>query len=241
MMLFYLDAFFSLWMLVDAARRGASYYWYPIILLPFGEWAYFFMVKVHDPTFEPIRRTLTRLTTKSVTVEQLRLRLRQAPSFANRLMLAQALHDQGDHTGAVEHFEMALQLDATSLDARYGLASSQLGVGSIEEGVGNFRRVIDREPSFREYAACTELAQALIERGETELALAELEQLVAKSPRLNHRVLYAHYLAHDGQREQACEQLRVGLDEHGLAPRYNQRQNRAWARRAKSTLQQLDG
>lgn len=39
---------FSLWMIVDAYRRGASQFWYPIILIPFGAWVYFFMVKIDD-------------------------------------------------------------------------------------------------------------------------------------------------------------------------------------------------
>ena len=39
---------FSLWMLVDAYQRHAEHYWFLIILFPFGEWAYFFLVKVHD-------------------------------------------------------------------------------------------------------------------------------------------------------------------------------------------------
>jgi hypothetical protein len=36
---------FSLWMIVDAYRRHATFYWYLIIFFPFGEWVYFFLVK----------------------------------------------------------------------------------------------------------------------------------------------------------------------------------------------------
>jgi hypothetical protein len=39
---------FSVWMLVDAYQRRAEHYWYLIIFFPFGEWIYFFLVKVHD-------------------------------------------------------------------------------------------------------------------------------------------------------------------------------------------------
>jgi len=39
---------FSIWMLVDAYQRRAEHYWYLIIFFPFGEWVYFFLVKVHD-------------------------------------------------------------------------------------------------------------------------------------------------------------------------------------------------
>ena len=45
-MLFFAQTAFSIWMLVDAIQRRAPYYWYFIIAMPFGEWIYFFMVKI---------------------------------------------------------------------------------------------------------------------------------------------------------------------------------------------------
>jgi hypothetical protein len=45
---------FAVWMFVDAYRRGASQFWYPVIMLPFGAWIYFFAVKIDD--FEWSRR-----------------------------------------------------------------------------------------------------------------------------------------------------------------------------------------
>ena len=38
----------SIWMLVDACKRGAQGWWIVIILVPFGELVYFFVVKIHD-------------------------------------------------------------------------------------------------------------------------------------------------------------------------------------------------
>ena len=39
---------FSIWMLIDASKRGARHWWIIIILVPFGEFIYFFMVKIKD-------------------------------------------------------------------------------------------------------------------------------------------------------------------------------------------------
>jgi hypothetical protein len=39
---------FSIWMLVDAYKRGAQGWWIVIILVPLGEWVYFFVVKMQD-------------------------------------------------------------------------------------------------------------------------------------------------------------------------------------------------
>ena len=44
-----LSAVFKGWLLIDAMRRGGccNNYWYMVIILvPFGEWAYFFMIKI---------------------------------------------------------------------------------------------------------------------------------------------------------------------------------------------------
>lgn len=47
----YLSYAFSIWMLVDAYKRGESCLWWGVILFPFGEWIYFFVVKIHDFEF----------------------------------------------------------------------------------------------------------------------------------------------------------------------------------------------
>ena len=39
---------FSIWMIVDAYQRGAQGWWIVIILVPFGEFIYFVMVKMQD-------------------------------------------------------------------------------------------------------------------------------------------------------------------------------------------------
>jgi hypothetical protein len=39
---------FSAWMLIDAIKRGARHWWMIIILVPFGEFIYFFAVKIKD-------------------------------------------------------------------------------------------------------------------------------------------------------------------------------------------------
>ena len=50
--LFILQHAFMAWMLIDAIRRRADGYWYLIIFIPFGEWFYFFRVKIHDPEMQ---------------------------------------------------------------------------------------------------------------------------------------------------------------------------------------------
>ncbi len=235
--LFFLQTGFSLWLVVDAVRRGAAYYWYPIIMMPFGEWVYFFTIKIHDPEFDGARELCRKLTTKRVTLEERRHRARQSPSFTHKVELAQALHDTGTHGEAAEIFTEALEMDADSREALYGLALARSALRDYEEATLHFTSVIELDPSFRDYAAYSDLAHALAESGRLKQAHELLEGLVIKSPRLAHRVLYAHYLLAGEMKDEAREQLEAGLREYNHAPKYVKRKNRAWAQRAKRMLE----
>ncbi|MEM7353101.1 MAG: tetratricopeptide repeat protein [Acidobacteriota bacterium] len=234
-----LQTVFSLWMVVDAVRRNSSSYWYLIIMVPFGEWIYFFMVKIHDPEFEWIRDLYRRLTTKKVTVEDLRFQAEQSPSFTNKTTLAQALYDQGTYGEAAEIFTEALVIDAESRDALYGLALSQSALQEYDAAIEGFRKVIELDPSFHDYAAYTDLAHVLSQSGRMEETHELLADLVTTSPRLRHRVIRAHYLAHDDRQDEAATELRTGLDEFQHVPKYVQRRNKIWLRRAKQMLKQV--
>ncbi len=236
--LFFLQTGFSLWLVVDAIRRGAAYYWYPIIMMPFGEWVYFFTIKVHDPEFDWARELYKKLTTPKVTLEERRHRAQQSPSFAHKIELAQALHDKQAHGEAAELFAEALEMHADSREALYGLAQTRGALREYEEAIRHFREVIELDPSFRDYAAYSDLAHVLAESGRLEETHELLDALVTKSPRLGHRVLYAHYLLAGDKKTGAREQLEAGLHEYKHAPKYVKRKNRAWALRAKKMLRQ---
>ncbi len=230
---------FSLWLVVDAIRRGAAYYWYPIIMMPFGEWVYFFTIKIHDPEFDWARELYRKLTTKKVTLAERRHRAEQSPSFTHKIELAQALHDAGAHGEATEIFAQALEMDADSREALYGLALARSALGDYQEAIRHLSSVIELDPSFHDYAAYSDLAHALVQSGRLSEVHELLDGLVTKSPRFAHRVLHAHYLLADEMKAEAREQLEAGLREYDHAPKYVKRKNRAWAQRAKRMLRQL--
>ncbi len=236
--LFFLQSAFSMWMIVDAIRRGAAYYWYPVIIMPFGEFVYFFVVKIHDPVFSRLREWYRKLTTPKVTLEERRYRAEQSPSFTHQVELAQALYDEGSYREAAENFAEALELHDDSREALYGLALAHSALRELEPAIEEVRKLIELDPSFRDYAAYTDLAHALSESGRLQETFELLAGLVDKSPRLRHRVIYAHYLLASNARDAAREQLEAGLHEYKHSPKYVKRKNKAWARQAKQMLKQ---
>ena len=227
-------------MFVDAVQRGVAYKWYPVLLMPFGDFAYFFVVKIHDPEFQSMANFFRNLTAPKVTLDDLRFRASESPSFANKLALAQALRDAGENQEAAAFFEDVLKSDDECKEALYGYALCQLQLEQYHQAIRALEHLIDIKPSFQEYAAWPELAFALSRSDRRDSALALLDTLVHKSPRLDHRVLYASYLTTDGQHEKARDQLQLGIKAHKHAPRFQRRQEADAARKARVMLSQFE-
>ncbi len=237
--MFGLQSAFSLWMLVDAAQRGAAYYWYPIILMPFGEIVYFFTIKVHDPEFLWMKNLFQRVTTKKVTLDELRYRREQSPSYENQVALAVALHDEKQYQEARGLFENLLKDYPESSEALFGLASCLVGLEDYSTAVEPLQALRRLEPTYKDYEGWTSLSNCLHRTGRLEEAVEVAAELVDKSPRLNHRIYYSHYLRLSGRKEESRDQLEKGLLEHRHAPRFLRRRQGAWARQAKQMLRRL--
>jgi hypothetical protein len=237
--LYALQSLFGLWMMVDASRRGAARYWYPIIFLPFGPFVYFFVVKIHDPEFRALKGFFSGWSQSKVTLDYLRHKVAETPSLANKLALAQGLFDAQLHEEAVAGFERVLASDSENKDALYGIALCRLETKDYTGAIEPLEQVIEIKASYREYAAWPRLAYALQRSERSEAALTLLDELVRKAPRVAHRVLYARYLRDADHHSRAREQLERALVEHEHSPRYQKRQDAAAVRSARNLLAEL--
>jgi hypothetical protein len=227
-------------MLVDAyGRPRVPRFWYFIILLPFGEWFYFFKYKIHDPDFAWLKAPFKSLFEKPVSIEELRFNLGETPSFDNKVALAQALHDNDEYEESAALFEDALRANDTSSEALYGLAMSRIGLKAFEQAIDPLNKLIELEASYQDYDGWAKLVHSLWWVDRKEEALDSLAELVKRSPRLPHRMLYAYYLAEQQHRDAAQEQLIAGIRDFEYAPSYLKRRNRALVKQAKEMLQRL--
>src|SRR6266849_7324757 len=89
--LYLAQAALTIWMLVDANRRGVEYYWFWLILIfqPFGAWVYFFLYKAKD--FRGGHGWVTGLFHRPPSMLELRHRAERLPTVANRLELCERL------------------------------------------------------------------------------------------------------------------------------------------------------
>ena len=232
--LFFLQTAFTIWMLVDAIRRRTAFYWYLIIFFPLGEWVYFFVVKIHD-----FNISWDKLFTRPPSLDKLRHELRTSPSLLNRLNLADALHDLDQHREAEVLYAEVLNQDEDSKAALHGLGSCKLQQKQFDAAARDLERLVARDRAFRDYMPWQNLAEALWRDGKRDEAIAELQKLVAASPRLEHQNVLARYLAEHGDRDAARRLLQKALDDFRYAPRFQKRTSGRAAAEARRQLKNL--
>ena len=240
MMLYLLQAAFTIWMLVDAIERRPPYYWYIIVFLPFGPLVYFFAVKVRDYDLGGLGR-IFRGQERGPSIEELLARLRQSPSFANRMAYALALYEAGRWAEAAKSFEIILETRGDEPDALYALAHCRLEQGDLEGAIAPLSKLVAKNRAYRDYAACLDLADVYARAGQDDDALDLLQNLVRTSPRAPHSLALARRLVAMGRVDEAQEALRRALDDHDGSPPFVQKRDRDAAREAESYLKSISG
>jgi hypothetical protein len=235
--LYVVQAAFTIWMLVDAVRRRPLLYWYVILFLPFGPLVYFFAFKIRDYDLGWLKRAVR--TERAPSIEELRAELRRSPSFANRMRLANALHDAGQYADAARSFEIVLESRGDEPDALYGLACCRMELGEPEAAIEPLSKLIARNRAYRDYAACLELAEAFSKCGRDDDAIDLLEGLVRQSPRPRHSVALADCLVAASRIEEAQQVLRDALADHEGSPPAIKKRDREAAREATALLQAI--
>jgi hypothetical protein len=228
---------FTIWMLVDAYRRGAEQYWYLIILFvpALGAWAYFFAVKVGD---YPGLRDWSFLQRRP-RLEELRYRAEQTPTLANHLALAERLVELRDHEEAMPHLDAVLAQEPELSPARFLLAQCQAETGHPEQAIPLLEKLIARDRTWSNYAAWHLLTRLQAESPEPERALASCRELARLAPTLQHQCMLAERLLEQGQNDEARQVLQRSLEEHQYAPGFVRRRNRRWASQARRLQKQL--
>jgi hypothetical protein len=222
---------------LHAMRAGVAHVWFwVIVFVPFGELIYFGMLLLPDGG-----RVATRIVAKKDRrpLRHFRYAYEQNPSLQNEVALADRLTDEGEFAEAAELYAQALRRDAAYLRAHYGLALCRGQAREHASALEHWRVVVEANRCYEDYSAWLGLIRELRALGRIEEALAELDKLVAASPRLAHVVEQCSALADAGQAGEAREQLERALEDHDHAPRHVRRASRAAARKAKELLGQL--
>jgi hypothetical protein len=232
---------FNVWMFVDAFRRRAETYWlWVIMMVPWGSLLYFVLVRARDREAQLLGRRLLAGFKRPPSIEKLQRQRDESPSIANRLRYAQGLTDARHFEEAKAEFENVLAERPTERDALFGKAVCEIELGAPDRAIEPLTRILDEAPTYNDFAAYPELAQALFATGQVEACLDLLRGLVKSHPRIGHVVLLARYLEKTGDRSTAQSELELAHRHYDDAPQHYRRENRAFARKARAMLEELE-
>lgn len=227
----------TLWMLVDAHRRGAETYWWFVILFfwPLGPWLYLFIVKAADFQGPKGWSWLQR----RASLEELRYQAGHAPTLASHLALAERLVEAREHAEAVTYLESALTREPEHCQVLYLLAVCHTEQGHPEKALPLLDAIVQRDRCWSDYAAWRLLVRARALLNDPPGALTACRELVRLSPTLQHRCLLAENLIDMGLDQEARELLEQALEDYHYAASPIRRRNRPWAGQAKKLLKKL--
>ena len=236
-----LQAIFRIWILIDAIRRRVPFYWYLIIfLVPFGDFIYLAMVKLPGGSVAPTQTFAGPAPVLGPSLQELERRANETPSELNKLAYADALAVELRPDEAAERYRDVLRQAPDSKEALHCLARCLLAVGRAPEAVEELAHLMEVEPTFRDYSAALDYAEALWQAGQQDDAIGLLTGLVSVSKRINHRMALAHYLKERGDSATAKNELDQALRDFATQPDFVQRRDRRWADRARKLLAEMN-
>ena len=239
MLLYLLAAVFHLWMFYDALQKRVPMYWYLIIMfLPFGSVIYFLMIKLPQSAAEKAQESVPVMETGPALVD-IAHAAEETPSFDNKLNLAKALFQAEHYTESEAVFAECLAIDEEDAEALYGLGTCKAQRNEHEEAADIFRKVVEHNSSFKDYAGWLDLAANYRQMDNHNEAVDTLKRLIEVSPRVKHKTILGRYLAELKQYEQAKQVLKQAIADYEESSLFLKRDNRDWAFEAREILGSL--
>jgi hypothetical protein len=230
----------TIWMLVDANRRGVESYWLWIILFfqPIGAWAYFFVYKIKDFSGSGWLGNLFRRRT---SLSELRHRVDRSPTPAHWLELGERLVEDTAFAEAVPHLEAVLAREPDHCRCLFLLAQAHRGLEQPAQAVPLLQRLLARQPGWGDYRAWHALIEVTRKAGDMPGAVSRCRELARVAPTLEHKCLLAEHLLETDEHTEAGKVLGLALEEYRYATGLSRRRDRRWVGKAQQLLRQSDG
>jgi hypothetical protein len=229
---------------VHVVRSGRPYYWIYIVLIGsfLGVAVYFFAEVLPNLHRDPVARRVAQNVRSKVDPEHGKRRAARqldiADTLENRRRLAEQSMASGDYQQALELYRNSLSgMYRTDPTLMLGLAQAQFALEMAAEARATLESLIAANPTYRSSDGHLLYARAVEASGDVEKALEEYEAVVQGFPGEEARVRYAQLLQRRGHAARATAVFEEVVKRTSLAPKYYQRDQRAWVEIAKRALQ----
>jgi hypothetical protein len=224
--------------MVHAIRRRPEYYWYYIIFFGGLLGAAIYIVIEVIPDTRLLGGFFRGFGQRS-RIQELEAEISDNPSAGNYEELAGLLLDQNSFTRARDYYDKSIAARSDSIDAFYRRGLCSLALADYPRAIEDFERVYRHDPRYDHDRTAALLAHCYALNGQSQQADALFSQVAQISNLMETHYNYGCFLKSQGRANEAREQAQGMLDRKRGMPRYLQRMERPWFRKAKALLKEL--
>jgi hypothetical protein len=224
--------------IVHFIRRRPENYWFWIIIFGGGLGALIYMVVEVAPDLSLVLNQMQRLSRRR-RMHQLEAIVVENTAIGNIEELADLYLEERQYARARTLYDKVLTSHKDSLDPFYRRGIACLELGDAAAAVADLDRVVSTDPRYDFNRAIGLLAHACALAGQHDRADTMFKSAVAVSTLSETYYNYATFLAGQKRTAEAREWAQRILANKTTIPRYLQRRERPWYRKAKTLIKKL--
>ena len=217
-------------------RPDGIWLWVIVFLGPIGAGVYLLMEVVPDLAL--LRQSMEGYGRRK-RIKYLEALVLQNPAAGNYEELADLYLEEGKFARARECYDRAITPRSDSRDAIYRRGVAEIHLGDFEAAARDLEVVVAAERKYDFYRAMALLAQAYAQTNRPAEAEALFQEATATSTLSETYLNYAAFLAAQQRPAEAREWAQRILAKKPTMPRYLQRRERPWFRKASALLKRL--
>ena len=224
--------------IIHFIRRRPDTFWLYVIIFLGGLGALVYIAVEMVPDLGLLRQMFDALGRRK-RIKLLEALVLENPASGNYEELGDLYLDEQKFARAKECYDKAIGSRSTHLDPIYRRGIAEINLGDFAAASADLEAVVAREPKYDSHRAMALLAHAYANSGQTARA-QELFARVTEASTLSETCLnYASFLASQNRKAEAREWAERILARKSTMPRYLQRRERPWFRKARSLLKRL--
>lgn len=224
--------------LIHFAKRRPEGFWLFVIIFLGGLGAAVYIVVEIVPDLGLLRGVLDRFARRR-RIAALEAVARENSAVGNLEELADLLLEERQFAKARELYNQVITPRTDDLDPYYRRGIAALELKDAPAAVPDFERVVSKDPKYDFHRAIALLAQAYALTGQPDKAEVTFQAALDKSTLSETQLNYASFLAAQGRSAEARAMAQKMLDRKHSIPRYLQRRERPWFRKAGALLKKL--
>jgi len=224
--------------IVHFIRRRPETFWLWVILIGGGVGALVYIAAEVLPDFNLLRGSLNQFSRRR-RIRALEAIILENAAVGNREELADLYLEEGQFARARELYDTVITPRLDSLDPYYRRGIAELELGDAPAAILDLERVVAADPKYDFHRAIGLLAHAHSVAGDPDRADSLFKAATTISTLSETYYNYALFLSTRQRTSEARDWAQRILAKKPTMPRYLQRRERPWFRKAKALLKRL--